>query len=71
MFTDQKCPHGHTDYNCGRATPCKDCTFHRNNVDPQPTTQKRYFGSYPFDMDELISQMIDSPKKVASSKAKV
>ncbi len=60
MFTDQK--YQHEDTECGHSEACKNCIFNRNKVDQQPNSEERYFGSYPFDMDEFISKMIDSHK---------
>ena len=51
---------------CNYAEKCAECKCNPSTRDDKP-----YFGSYPFDLEERISNFIDSQPRIRSSKQEV
>lgn len=52
---------------CSCAEKCAECKCNPSTKDDS----KPYFGSYPFDLEERISDFIDSQPRIRSSKQEV
>lgn len=57
----------HKHHECNCAEKCTNCTCNPSTKDDS----KPYFGSNPFDLEERISDFIDSQPRIRSSKQEV
>lgn len=48
---------------CNCKTPCKNCKCNRSTSTHAETVPKRYFGTYPGDMEEFVTNAIDKQSK--------